>query len=443
MFGKYHLVSKIADGGMADVFLSSVTGAEGFTKQVVLKRLAPHLAQDAEFIRAFVDEAKVASGLTHPRIVQVHELGVVSRRYFLAMEYVPGCNLATLRDLLWQAGEPFPPGAAMAIAVDVLDALAYAHDKQDADGQPLHIVHGGVVPENILLSFEGLVKVTDFGIAKARLRTTRTDTAQSGSKLGYAAPEQTLGKPIDRRADLFSFSVVLYELLSGKRLFGDGSDPQAAERARRADVPPLTKVSPVLAEVIALALHRDPERRPASATELSRLLVASGGPRYSSKDLAALVARQAVHFGGPARAQPKASVVTTRLTRPITRSVGRWPVLAAVFGMLLAAWFFFAPKPEPTEVETPAIAAVAPPALPVPAPPRIDEAFGYLTVNSMPRSYVYVDGEKLKATPVERLRLGVGTHSIKCVDPVSHQEQTFVAQIEEGHTVTRVIYFDR
>src|SRR3954469_812240 len=223
-FGKYTLIDRIAVGGMAEIFLARQAGLEGFEKTIVIKRIRPHLSKQTSFVRMFLNEAKLAAQLNHPNIVQIYDLGKISESYFIAMEYIFGRDMRRIIPKADSMGIPFPMVYALKIASSVCEGLFYAHQKVDLYGNPLSIVHRDVTPENIFVSFDGTVKVLDFGIAKAANQIEQTKAGEIKGKLSYMSPEQCMGKVLDCRSDLFSLGVVLYEWLTGFKLFTGDSE---------------------------------------------------------------------------------------------------------------------------------------------------------------------------------------------------------------------------
>jgi len=223
-FGRYTLLDRLAVGGMAEIFLARQAGLEGFEKNVVIKRIRPHLSQRQAFVRMFLNEAKLAAQLTHPNVVQIYDLGKVADSYYIAMEYIFGRDMRRVIPKAEALGIPFPMVYALKIASSVLEGLFYAHQKTDLYGAPLAIVHRDITPENIFVSFDGTVKVLDFGIAKASNQLEHTQNGEIKGKLSYMSPEQCLGKPLDNRSDIFSLGVVLYEWITGFRLFTGDSE---------------------------------------------------------------------------------------------------------------------------------------------------------------------------------------------------------------------------
>ena len=216
-FGDYHLLEKIATGGMAEVWRARSYGLAGFEKILVIKKVLDGLAKDEEFIRLFIDEARISVQLLHVNIVQVFDLNQVDGTYYMAMEYVHGMDLARLVGRS-RHHSPFPVELALFVAVEVLKALQFAHARTDDDGNPLKIVHCDISPQNVLISFSGEVKITDFGISRAAFQAKGLHEVVRG-KYAYMSPEQVDGLELDGRSDLFSLGILLFELLTGRRLF--------------------------------------------------------------------------------------------------------------------------------------------------------------------------------------------------------------------------------
>lgn len=263
-FGKYKLLQKIASGGMGQVFLAQ-DATQGFEKLVVIKRLLPHLAEDREFLSMFDDEARIAALLNHPNLIQIFERGRVDDSYYLAMEYVAGGSLRHVDRDARNLGRPLPVGAACRIIADAAAGLDYAHKLRGARGQPLGLIHRDVSPQNILVGFDGAVKLIDFGVAKALDRQQHTATGILKGKYPYMSPEQASGEEIDHRSDLFSLGVILWELLTRSRLFKGSSDMITIRRVRDCQVSPPSEVNPELParvdELVLRALAREPGER--------------------------------------------------------------------------------------------------------------------------------------------------------------------------------------
>src|SRR5262245_17105669 len=218
MASRYHPIAELGQGGMADVLLAMMQGAAGFRKLVVLKRLRPNLADDAELLAMFSDEARLAARLNHPNVVQTYEVGYDAGRHFIAMEWLDGQPLHRLLKAAW-AYDALPLDVHLFILCEALRGLHYAHELQDFDGTRLEVVHRDVSPQNVFLTYEGQVKLVDFGVAKAHARSTDTQVGVVKGKVAYMAPEQALGCPVDRRADVFSVGVMLWEAVARRRLW--------------------------------------------------------------------------------------------------------------------------------------------------------------------------------------------------------------------------------
>ncbi|MFZ5785951.1 MAG: serine/threonine protein kinase, partial [Acidobacteriota bacterium] len=264
-FGRYELLERISAGGMAEVFKASIPGAAGVEKIVAIKRILPQFCDDERFVGMFIEEARISANLNHTNIGQVYEFGEIDGRYYIAMEFIPGKDLATLQEHFAHADRVMPLPMALRIVLDTCAALHHAHSKVDATGQALRIVHRDVSPPNVLVSYEGAVKLIDFGIAKAMARSSKTATGLLKGKYGYLSPEQAEGKEIDHRSDIFSLGTVLHELVSGQRLFVGESDMATLMAVRSEPIPIPSQVNPVLPEgldhVVMTALERDRERR--------------------------------------------------------------------------------------------------------------------------------------------------------------------------------------
>ncbi len=276
-FGEYELIEKIATGGMAEIYLARTGGVEGFSRPVVVKKMLPQLAVREDFVTMFLDEARLAANLAHANVVQVFNLGEVDGAYFMAMELVDGPHLGALFAHSLRKRNPLPIEMCVHSIARSADGLHYAHNMTDPNtGQRLNIVHRDISPQNILVSRHGDVKVTDFGVAKASTQETKTRTGIIKGKVAYMSPEQCLGELVDARTDVFALGVVLYELLTRRRLFRDKSDLLIMQRITGQDVaPPSTLNSDVdeeLDQICQKALARKREERFESAAELSEAL---------------------------------------------------------------------------------------------------------------------------------------------------------------------------
>ena len=266
--GKFLLTERLGRGGMAEVWKARVDGPRGDERSLVIKRILPERAADARFIEMFASEARVSALLNHANVVHVYELGCEGGEYFLAMEYVDGQNLAAALRAVRRANPP-PVGFGAYVARELCRALGYAHRVAGDDGAPLGIVHRDVSPGNVMLGFDGGVKLVDFGIA--RLAAGHDVDLPARGKLGYASPEHLAGRPLDGRADLFSTGVLLWEMLAARRLFKGRSALDTIERVLRgAPAPPSlhnAEVPPELDRICLRMLARDRALRPATCDE--------------------------------------------------------------------------------------------------------------------------------------------------------------------------------
>jgi serine/threonine protein kinase len=275
VFGPYRLLEKVASGGMAEVFRAKRTGVEGFEKVVAVKRILRHLSDNKEFVDMFVNEAKMVAGLTHPNIVQIYDLGKIEKTYFIAMEYVHGRDLRTIARRARDRGMRIPLDLSLLIISRVCAALDYAHRKRDDTGQAMLIVHRDVSPQNILISFEGDVKLTDFGIARAASMAPTTDSGGAlRGKLLYMSPEQAWGRAVDCRSDIFSLGIVFYEMITDQKPFAGGSDLSVLEQVRACRVTPPrvhnARIPERIERVVLKALDSDPENRYQDAGEMHK-----------------------------------------------------------------------------------------------------------------------------------------------------------------------------
>ncbi|MDQ3369058.1 MAG: protein kinase, partial [Myxococcota bacterium] len=278
---------------MAEVFRAKAFGVEGFERLVAVKRILPNIAEDKEFIRMFIEEAKLSVQLNHANIAQIFDLGVVDGAYYIALEHVHGRDLRGIFDRCRQLGEAMPVSQACFMVMKVCEGLDYAHNKRDQAGREISLVHRDVSPQNVLISFEGEVKIIDFGIAKAAGKGSKTQAGILKGKFGYMSPEQVRGLPVDRRSDVFSCGIVLYELLTGERLFVGESDFSTLEKVRNVEIlPPSTynrKIPDELERIVLKALAKDVEDRYQNAIDLHdelQAFVYTAGEFYSRKDLA-------------------------------------------------------------------------------------------------------------------------------------------------------------
>ncbi len=270
-FGKYEILRRIAVGGMAEIYLARAVGIEGFEKLVVLKRILPQYADNEEFVHMFLDEARVAATLHHSNVVQVYDIGAVDNQYFLSMEFLHGQDGRQLMKACATRHTPLPRQNALAITIGVCAGLHYAHERV-VDGRPLDLVHRDVSPQNVFITYDGGVKLLDFGIARASSRLTETRGGTLKGKIAYMSPEQCGGYPLDRRSDIFAAAIILWEMTTGRRLFTGSSDFEILRKVKEDDAPSPSSVvpdyPPELERIVMKGLARDRDRRYATAEEM-------------------------------------------------------------------------------------------------------------------------------------------------------------------------------
>ncbi len=366
--GSYQVLGKLGNGGMGAVFLGRHHGPGGFEKFVAIKRVHPHLADEHAFLSMFLDEARIAAAIQHPGVVQVYALHEDGGEHLLVMEYVHGVTL----DALMRAEEQaLPVEVALFVASKVAEALHGAHESSDGQGNALSIVHRDVTPQNIFLTFDGQVKLSDFGVSKANGRLAKTESGWLKGKAAYMSPEQLRGDPIDRRLDVFSLGVVLWEMVTGRRLFQGRSQAEVMMAIVAGQVPPAVQYNPAISrplhQTLTRALASEPEDRYATALAFARALQGlEEGTPDGQKALAALIARRlpeeqalrgrwlnpetghASQKAPPAESNSKAPKPVGTERQPEGRA-NRKPALLPLLGIALAlllvggAWWFLAP----------------------------------------------------------------------------------------------------
>jgi len=404
--GQYLLLEKLATGGMAQLYRGKIVGVQGFEKIIAIKQILPHLTAEKELVDAFIDEAKLAALLNHQNVVQIYDFGKIEDSYFISMEYLFGKDLrATLAK---SRGKEMPLGIqnALHIAARICAGLDYAHKLKDFQGKALNIIHRDISPQNIFITYEGEVKILDFGIAKAASQSTITQLGMIKGKVAYMSPEQAAGNPIDHRSDIFSVGILLYEMLSGKRMF-QGDTMQILAKVRKAEFDPPEAALPglpiTLYRVLHQALAKEPSERYQTCgdflADLEECMVGleiRPSPRALGLYMKGLFAeeitaegdvmREAVTAGaaqGPAPSVTVAPAATAEPERaisaappPAPRTKMKVPVVAAVAGALAVAallvTYFLLAKAPPAQVPQKEAgekaAPVSPPALSVAAP---------------------------------------------------------------------------
>jgi serine/threonine protein kinase len=448
--GKYELIKRLSVGGMAEIFLARAVGIPGFQKLVAIKRILPQLATNTEFLEMFLDEARIAATLQHSHIVQTYDVCVLSGNYIIAMEYLHGEDLRSILSASVRAGQRIPLEHVLQIMISLTGALHYAHEKEDFEGRPLEIVHRDVSPGNVIVTFDGGIKLLDFGIAKARTQTRESNTGSVKGKVSYMSPEQARGEQVDRRTDVFAAGVILYELALGRKLYR-GTDYEVLTNIVKGTFDKPSQVDAgfdaQLEQIILRALSAKREARYATAHEMQLALESLARARglfFSSTGLKQMMeqlfARQ-LEAWRQAQKQGKSLIEhlelevsyedEKELPEPAPQRSRRRPlVLAAVGGaalLLTGALALRGRHPAPPVPRTSAAPAqVAPPVVPVPPPAEsppaaVDPsgaAAGSVKVVTHPHdARVLIDGR------------AVSGHSPYAVDGLAPGEHTVVAQL--------------
>lgn len=427
-FGNYLLLKKIGAGGMAELYLARQNGVMGFERVLAIKRILPHLTEDADFIEMFINEAKLAAQITHPHVAQVYDFGAVGGIYYMAMEYVMGKSLSYVLAAGKKREVPIPFRHALYITAKIAAGLDHAYRGKTVGGEPLGIIHRDISPQNILIAYNGDVKLVDFGIAKAASSSTHTQTGIIKGKLSYLSPEQAWGKRVDHRSDLFSLGIVAHEMLTGERLFKGENEFVTLELVRAAAVPPPSSIKADLPKevdaVILKALAKNPDDRYPTGHAFQEALEAVFhrlDPRPSPKDLSEYLHRlfekeigqdvaefkQVTALTKPPVTTPlptpkKPPVSEKTVPTPVQKPKGNGAAIGIAIAIALlilaaGAWYFLrgaaepvappaAPAKVPEAVEKPAASpapaptapvteAAPPPSLPAPAsPPAVERA---------------------------------------------------------------------
>ncbi len=464
-FGKYRLERLLATGGMGEVYLAQLRGPGGYQKQLVIKRLLRHLALRQDFVELFWNEARLAALLSHPNVVQLFELGEVDGEHFIAMEYVPGVTLGELARELRGAGQAVPFAVAAHACAQALRGLQYAHERTDDAGRPLGIIHRDVSADNVLVSVDGAVKLSDFGIAKATALSHTTHGVVKG-KFAYMSPEQLRAERLDARSDLYGMGVVLYQLLAGRLPIEAASDSLLIQRVLADPPAPLPPEVPApLAELALRALRKQPEQRPASARAMAEALEAWLG----TQDGAPAEALSALVRGLLAKRAPAPEVLPSRTAVPSTHASTqapsapapgrrRWLLAAAALGALgvtggaaylvgRAASERTAPSSEAlpsAPVQEARVSAPAPAPVPAASPeplkpvsaarPAAKPAKGTLVLRVYPWAEVFVDGKRLGVTPLQPVVLEAGRRAVLLKNPEVPAERRFTVKVPAGGT---------
>jgi eukaryotic-like serine/threonine-protein kinase len=424
--GRYNVLGRLASGGMAEILLATMTGT--VERPVVIKRILPHLAEDKSFVEMFMNEANIIADLRHPRVVALQEL-VNEGELFLVLEYVEGESVGGLMRRMWSRGELMPYWLAAHIVAEACSGLHAAHELTTPDGRLRHVVHRDVSPQNVMITYGGDVKVLDFGIAKARDRASQTEAGQVKGKFEYMSPEQCRGRELDRRSDIFSLGVLLYELSVGRRLFRRDTQMSTFLAICEQEVPSPRDTRPdypsELEAICKRALARKPEDRYSSASEMRRDLVAAvrrlSGDEVEEDQLSGLLhrlfpdriaekrdMRRLVQAGTPPEKLPAAEVdvaieipsVIATTTDPIatrTRSSSKAPIAIAVAIVVAGAIAFALMSRKQVE---PVAAAPPPPVVASSTGPPLP-ASAHITIETVPKgASVSIAGKDKGTTPL-------------------------------------------
>ncbi|HEY0097198.1 MAG TPA: protein kinase, partial [Archangium sp.] len=294
--GKYEIVTRLSIGGMAELFLAFTAGPGGFRKFVALKQILPDIQKNEHFVRMFLDEARITAALAHANIGQVFDLGEEDEELYLAMEFIAGQNLEQILQASLKQQRPLPLGFSARVVRDACLGLHYAHSYTDPSGKPRPVVHRDVSQKNVMVTFDGHVKVIDFGIAKAKGRLGRTQVGMVKGTTGYMSPEQVHGAELDGRSDLFCMGIILHELLCGRRLFAGTHEGEVMLKIAEGAVPSPSSLNPrvpqAVADVVMRALAREPQGRFASGREMARAIEAACGAELFHEEQLAAVMRE-------------------------------------------------------------------------------------------------------------------------------------------------------
>jgi serine/threonine-protein kinase len=450
--GRYEVLGQLAAGGMAEILLARLSGPADFQRAVVIKRILRSYAANESFVRMFLDEARIVASLRHPNVVHVQELGEHEGDPFLVMEYVAGENLSSLLKRSVASGEALDPRLAAHVVADACAGLHAAHELASDDGRPQNLVHRDVSPQNVLVGYDGHVKLVDFGVALVEQRSTRTEPGEVKGKFDYMSPEQMLGQPLDRRSDVFSLGIVLYELSTGRRLFKRASHAKTIEAICREPVVPPSRVitpggppyPPRLEAIVMRALAKEKDGRYASAAEMRKDLLEVARDlasptdalaermrrlfpdRIAEKDemLRRVGAGDELSHVPPGETDeavevpnaPEPTIIDPRDPRPPPEAARRWrlaAIAAASVAIALAAVAAIASRR--AAPPAPATAAAASATDPVVAPPGPPPAEVSVHVETKPTgARVVVGGTDRGETPLDlRLPRGSGPVSIE------------------------------
>ncbi len=352
---------------MAEVWKARMTGVEGFQKTVAIKKILPHLTDSPAFVDMFIDEAKLAAQLNHANVIHIYDLGKIGDDYYIAMEYVEGENLRSLLNAARERGKPMPVGLALHVAARLASALEHAHRKRDFEDRELELVHRDVSPQNVLIGFEGTIKLCDFGIVKAVSKSSHTQMGALKGKLQYMSPEQAWGRKVDGRSDIFAVGTLLYEMLTGQRLFAGESEMEVLEAVRDCRVQKPSELRPEVGDavdaVVLQALEKEPGERFQSAGDLAKRLediLAAMRPTPGQAELAAYVAGLFDRAPAPATAAGRGPLAAPPRTESTATPAPGGPPAGTASGTGAVAAAAARPPSAPGAAGSPALQAVEP-----------------------------------------------------------------------------------
>ena len=485
--GSYQLLRPIGRGGMGDIWLAAQIGPGGFKRPAVVKRLLESLTDEGEFLEMFLEEARLAALIHHPNVVSVFDFARDGETYFLAMEYVHGITLRSLLKTAKTKNLLLPEPVVASIAAQALQGLAAAHELLDEHGKPLELVHRDVSPDNIMVGFDGMVKVLDFGIAKAATSAAVTRVGTMKGKLSYMPPEAAAGKPSDARGDIWSMGVVLYEALTQQRPFAADNDAALLASVVNAEpIPPLAlnlSLSANFDSLVRYALAKSPEDRPTSARAFAEALAHVPGGLMTQQELSVFIHEL---IGEPAIQTVNAVLgmmpnkVSDRdiIVRSSTRAAARrwWSALAVLIVVVIsgafAVWKYRLFEPPPDDVRPDPVPAEVVKPVPVlpkvvltpkgPSAPAVEvfvdagaDAPGdgdpvvargppssaspasrasFLDIRASPWAEVTLDGRSLGPTPMGSVRVKPGSHTLVLSNPQMKKRKTMTVTVEAGKT---------
>ena len=497
-FGRYELIELLATGGMAHIFRARLSSAQGTEKELVIKRVLPHLVQNRDFIEMFIDEARISMPLNHGNIIQVYEFGQVDQDYFLAMEYLRGRNLETVLSRVEEKGQRVPIPVALFIASEVAKGLDYAHRFRDPHDRPTGIIHRDVSPQNILVGFHGEVKLTDFGIAKATSRIRVTGQGIIRGKACYLSPEQAECTDLDGRSDQFSLAAVAYEMLTGVRVFEGDTEVATLQKVRQSTVQPPARLRSDLPRpvdsAVQKALSRDRNDRFETAgafqvvfsralhdlePEFTSSVVADWMRKLFSDDITREITARTTKERMLERLKKEnaelddSKLTTGEILRMGTLSIKsdkvpsalpsrgrRWilvPLLVAlILGAGVGVWAGWPAisrwlcgddngpigvsdagtgDPEPASQDAGAAVSDSADAKPPPADRPPKVLYGYLDLGSEPWAYVEIDGKRLEGeTPLLKVRVRSGKRRLRFFNPELKLEKTMTVTVRPNKT---------